>query len=764
MPHRVFGIRHHGPGSAKRLVQALEDYRPDIVLIEGPPEGDALIEWAAHPAIKPPVALLVYAEDAPGNASFYPFAEFSPEWQALRYAAAAAVPARFVDLPVAVRLASRNDDDEDDDDAPEGEQLEPAAPLDGEAVDESEAPSCAHPVEHDPLDALAEISGDADGEALWDRLVERRHHGEDLFDAVCDAMAALREQRGWLRPDEAQREAAMRQGIRLAQKEGFERIAVVCGAWHAPALRELPAAKQDQALLKNLKKLKTAATWVPWTHERLGFASGYGAGVVSPGWYRFLFQHDADADDFSARWLTHVARLMRAQGLNASSAEIIDAVRLAEQLAQLSGRGRPGLDEMQQAARAVFCLGSDLPLRVVREQLIVGQVLGEVPDDMPAAPIARDLADRQRRLRMKPEAAHRDLELDLRQPNDLARSELLHQLKALDLHWGKASWSGGGRGTFRENWRLQWEPEFSVALVEAGRWGSTVRDAARARLLEVAGECERLDRLTELLDEALLAGLDDCVGALLRQVDAVAARQADIDHLLAALPRLVAITRYGTVRRFDQSALAHIVASLTARACVGLPLAAQGLDGQSARDLLKGVEDVDHALATLDDAALLDEWNEALERVSRLGDLNGLIGGRTLRLLLDHGRLDVDAAGRAMGLALTDPEPERGADWVEGFIRGSALVLVHDDKLWGLIDDWLQQLSPAAFVQVLPLLRRAFSQFEAGERRQLGDRARTPRRSGASAAAVAAREVDAERAQAALPLLARLLGLTESQA
>ena len=41
---RVFGIRHHGPGSAASLRQALRQWQPDSVLVEGPPEGDALID------------------------------------------------------------------------------------------------------------------------------------------------------------------------------------------------------------------------------------------------------------------------------------------------------------------------------------------------------------------------------------------------------------------------------------------------------------------------------------------------------------------------------------------------------------------------------------------------------------------------------------------------------------------------------------------------------------------------------------------------
>src|ERR1051325_8726155 len=82
----VFGIRHHGPGSARSLERALERLTPDIVLIEGPPEADELISFAADDAMRPPVALLIYRPDAPRRAVYYPFAEFSPEWRAMRFA------------------------------------------------------------------------------------------------------------------------------------------------------------------------------------------------------------------------------------------------------------------------------------------------------------------------------------------------------------------------------------------------------------------------------------------------------------------------------------------------------------------------------------------------------------------------------------------------------------------------------------------------------------------------------------------------------
>src|SRR5690606_34314295 len=109
----VLGVRHHGPGSARAVRAELERLAPDGVLIEGPPEADELVPLAGSPELEPPVALLAHVPGEPSRAVFWPFAAFSPEWQAIRYALDAGVPVRFCDLPAAVALAYRRDEGEE---------------------------------------------------------------------------------------------------------------------------------------------------------------------------------------------------------------------------------------------------------------------------------------------------------------------------------------------------------------------------------------------------------------------------------------------------------------------------------------------------------------------------------------------------------------------------------------------------------------------------------------------------------------------------
>ncbi|BBC36029.1 uncharacterized protein SGFS_073230 [Streptomyces graminofaciens] len=804
----LLGVRHHGPGSARAVRAALDAARPRVVLIEGPPEADALVPLAAEEGMRPPVALLAHAVDEPGRSAFWPLAEFSPEWIAIRWALHHGVPARFIDLPATHTLAWEKEEtgaagegspdgraeggadgsDEDEETAegsPEPVSPEPASP---EAMS-SESVSSEASIRVDPLAALAEAAGYDDPERWWEDVVEHRGTGGDVFapfTALEEAMSALREAYGSGGHDrDLVREAYMRLQLRAAQKEfGDGEVAVVCGAWHVPALRERRTVAADRALLKGLPKVKADMTWVPWTHRRLARASGYGAGIDSPGWYGHLF---GAPDRPVERWLTKVAGLLREEDRIVSSAHVIEAVRLAETLAAMRGRPLPGLTETTDAVRAVMCEGSDVPLSLVHDRLVVGDVLGEVPEAAPAVPLQRDLARQQRRLRLKPEALERELELDLRKENDTERSRLLHRLRLLGVEWGEPAVTRGSTGTFREAWRLRWEPELSVRIAEAGVWGTTVLAAATAKAEADALAAPSLADITGLAERCLLAELPDALPVVMRVLADRAALDADVGHLAQALPALVRTLRYGDVRATDTRALAGVAAGLAERVFVGLPPACAALDAEAAQELRGHVDAVHGAVGLLGDAVTAERgdirhglpgdirgrWHSVLRVLSARDTVPGVIRGRSVRLLLDEGELAQDEAARLMGLVLSPgTAPADAAAWIEGFVGGGSgggMLLVHDERLLGLVDAWLTGVPGDAFTDVLPLLRRTFSAYEPGVRRTLGELVRRGpgARVGAAVSGAGipgfAADLDDARADAVLPVLRLLLGLDGDQ-
>jgi Family of unknown function (DUF5682) len=722
---RLYGIRHHGPGSARSLREALREFGPDVVLIEGPPEADGLVELAGDPEMQPPVALLGYVPGEPKTAAFWPFAVFSPEWQAIRYALGAGIPVRFCDLPAASQMAMGDS-------------------------------RTARP-RTDPVSELAAAAGYDDPERWWEDVVEHVP-GPAVFGALAEAIGFLRAEEPEPDPRDAVREAHMRKVLRRTVKDGYQRIAVVCGAWHVPALRDLPPAAADDRLLRGLPKVKAILTWVPWTYGRLAYTSGYGAGIRSPGWYDHLFSSTGQPIE---RWLAKAAAVLRDEGVPASSAHVIESVRLAEALAALRGRPLAGLEEVTEAARAVLCEGSDLLTGLIQRRLVVGERLGAVPAATPMVPLQRDLHDQQRSLRLRPQAEPRDYDLDLRKPNDLARSHLLHRLTLLGVRWGTPQ-QGRTRniGTFRESWQLTWRPELDLALIEASMWGSTVVAAAAQRARSSAAEVTALEELTALVERCLLADLGDALTDALAAVRDRAALEGDVTHLMTALPALVRAARYGDVRGTDPGRLGEVAVEMITRICAGLPAAVTSLDETAERATRDRIDAVHSATGLLADAGSRARWLDTLARIAPR--CPPLISGRLTRLLLDAGRLSADEVAVRMSRELSLAAPAAAAaGWAEGFLTGSGLLLLHDDKLLGLADGWLAGLSTDAFAAVLPALRRTFGEFAPTERRAIGDKAARLDGTGRPpvVAAPADDDLDEDRAAIAVRAVAAILGL-----
>jgi Family of unknown function (DUF5682) len=722
-PVEVFGIRHHGPGSARSLVAALTEYQPDAVLIEGPADANPLLRWVLDDGMAPPLALLGYAPDHPQTAAFWPYAVFSPEWQAMTYALQRDIDVGFCDLPASAMLGRWPRRPPPDDDL-------------GEPDESPEEALPATPVEqYDPLAVLAGAAGYDDPERWWDDLVESRMDSSSPFPMITDAMAELRmiiPQHGREGQREARREAYMRQKIREALKRGRERVAVVCGAWHAPVLRwPLPAAVADLRTLRGLPRRKTTLTWVPWTHQRLASATGYGAGVASPGWYHHLW---VARDRPIVRWLARVARALRDRDLPVSSAHVIEAVRLAETLASLRGRPLAGLAEVTEATRAVLCDGDELAVRYVTGHLVIGQALGSVSKAVPTVPLEADLARTCRTLRVRREAQVRLHDLDLRRPIDQGRSQLFHRLRLLGLGWIVPTESSvQSQGTFRETWQSRWEPEYAVAIVEASMWGTTVESAATARVEKII-EQGSLVELTQAVEGCLLAGLPRALDGLLASLADKAALDADVVHLMDALPALARAQRYGDVRQTDTRALRKVGEVLVVRICAGLRTAVASLDAANAAAMRRRIDAVNTAIGLLTEAAKHDEratdsthpdlrsrWLETLATMIDRTDVHGLLLGRVVRLLMDAEQLSDVPVRLQRALSAGVPAAEKAA-WVDGFFADGGLLLVHDVELRGLLDDWVCQLDDAEFIDMLPLLRRTFGTFATAERQRIAER------------------------------------------
>lgn len=747
----VLGIRHHGPGSAALLRKALDLIDPVCVLVEGPPEGDELIQYVADPNLKPPVAMLLHATEETELALFMPFAEFSPEWQAMQWALQHKRPVRFCDWPAAVSLAQKKIAEE--------------------------SPDTHAPQERsDALDILASAAGYDDGETFWNGLVEQHaHRGQNalsVFASIETAMTEARAQENAVAqsPEEAtrnlQREAFMRSGIRAALKEFDGEIAVVTGAWHVGALRQLVNASDDRALVKDLPRLKIEVTWVPWTDSRLSAFSGYNAGVISPGWYRHLWslyirEKMADAEESASIWQSRTAFKLREEGFSAPTASAIEATRLALGLAAIRDLPMPGLSEMREASLAAMCDGNPVPLAMLEHKLYIGERVGEIGDRIPQNPLARDLADWQRKTRLKPQDLELEVKLDLRSEAGLLKSTLLHRLNLISVPWGKLTDAQAGRGTFREVWMIKWDPSYSVSLAAALVYGVTIEQAAANYTAKKAGETTSITQLAGLIQSALVADLPETAASCIQRLQSVAVSSSDITDLMNAVSPLARVLRYGTARRLPEDALRSLILSISVEINAGVRIAAHGLDETTATARIVAMEAYDEALRLFADEALTASWRNELGRIVTDDQVTASIAGLSLRRLHDVRAWEPDKVAAEFAMHTSSLQPKESGAFLEGFLRGGAEVLLQDEPLLQLLDAWLCDLTEADFTESLPLLRRSMSSFDAIARRRLLERVQRGRQQ--STGAASSDSVGENPAfEAALPLLYRILGMGET--
>ena len=277
----------------------------------------------------PPVALLAYAPDAAPSLRVLALRRVLPGVAGARLGGRAPVPARFCDLPAAVMLAR-------------------APPSRAGAAGPRRR---AGPLRGDPSRCWRPRPAIDDPERWWDHVIESRLDGRSPFAALTDAIAELRADAPAGRPvssgtsSAARRTCARSCAPRCGTPPGRSRSCAAPGT-PRPGREAAARPRRTPRCCAGCRSGRSTLTWVPWTHSRLAAASGYGAGITSPGWYHHLF---TTPEQTVIRWLTKVARVLRDHDLPVSSAHVIEATRLAEALAALRARPLAGLAEVSEA-------------------------------------------------------------------------------------------------------------------------------------------------------------------------------------------------------------------------------------------------------------------------------------------------------------------------------------------------------------------------------------------------------------------------------
>ncbi len=697
---KIFGIRHHGSGSSKRLLAGLEAFQPDVLAIELPAESDKLIPLLQNNKVKPPVAFLYYQQDRPDRSMYLPLALFSPEYQAIQFAFINKIPCFSIDLPAAHSLMYSN------------------------FKQDSEAGlnRLQRNITSDPIAYLARQAGYSDSERWWEIHFEQWTEHDKLFDLIHDLMFELRRKSMGLDDTETLiRERYMRQRLRQLLRKKYKRIAVVCGAWHAPVLSLDFLENHPEEQLKDLKSVSIASCVIPWTYKNMLLENGYSAGIVSPIWHEAIFKHSESA---SSAFLVHAAHQLRNEGREISPSSAIDAEQLAHSLALLREIPFPGINELMESCQTIYHLEKLSTRDEIRQKILAGTIQGFIDLEKQSLPFVKLFKDHLKKLRLSKFwklANEPILELDLRKDNHFNNSQFLHFTRLVEFNWAHPKTiESKTYGNFHEHWYFEWEADLEIYLVQIALFGNTIQEVSR-RFIE-----NRLQRnyewfqLANYLNHSLKAGLNELLPILGNKIKSIVIDQTDVIQLSTLIRPLMSSLDYGSIHKIDIQFIQEVLDYLIPKLVIALPDSVKFIDNDRSLKLLEVLSVIQVFFDKYKNHNYADLYKEQCLLILKDELSHPRIQGKIWNLALERKHIKWDLFLEFIQLQFSNyTDIPKAALWFEGFLHNqSAFYLLHPEVL-NALDQWLQNLVDEDFKKYLPLLRRVFDLIELSERKRI---------------------------------------------
>ncbi|MEH2958003.1 DUF5682 family protein [Candidatus Merdisoma sp. JLR.KK006] len=742
-----FPVRHHSPACSFHLEKAAEDYKPDLILIEGPENAGNLISVLLHEDTKPPLALYYAYRDRAGLVTekkgdykcYYPFLDCSPELTALRQAKDNGIPARFIDLSYGEILIGTA--------SGKGIRREGNKQTYNDDYLLSRSRYLA---------LLCEKTGLRDFEELWEKYFEIQGLTEATADFMRQMLTYCILSRKNTPEEELEedgtilRERYMAKQIAEASKT-YKKILVVTGGFHSYGLWELLSKEQDGTYAftgKPVKLHKEADGQqevypMAYSMEAADALNGYASGMQSPGFYQRVWKNLKERESAAGAYEDAVLHFLASSGRQArrkeesvSSYDEICAFSMARGLAALRGKREPGLYELKDSARSSFVKGelnlsTDGALRVLKE-LVTGTQVGRLCKDAARPPLLSDFEEHCRSFGLK---LHSTLEQTVtleifKKEKHLRMSRFFYQAEFLDCSFAKRKKGADlvkrqDQNRIREIWTYKWSEQVTAALIDASISGGTCEEAARSLLKSRFGESTGCREAAELLVKGFLMGLSEEQAEMSVHLAEVLAADGDFFSLTKGFSHMLMLLELQDLYQVRDALHLDQVTEQCFQKIIQL-LPSMGQVGEERQ------QECMESLRLLYQAAGRNNANErkpvlmeALKGLLGRGSVNPGVEGTVLGLLYGYeGGFGRQITETARGYIQGSGEMlSKSAAFLRGlFFTARDFVFVSGEFL-NLIDELLGRLSGEEFLRLLPELRMAFGYFTPLETDRIAGRA-----------------------------------------
>lgn len=765
----LFPVRHHSPRASVVLERWLRELRPSVVLVEGPSDATSLMDLMVDRETAPPVAILGYVTEGEPRSALWPFAAYSPELVAIRWAKAHGVRVEFMDLSTGQSLAAdrtwKANVPPDSAPAPSADDEDDGAEGPGEGEGQAAAPDGALE------ERMAQARGYRSFEEFWEACFEAPRYEPAGFRAALMAYAEVVRHAPTLRAGyHRARDAVMVRHMERVVASGVEasQVAVVCGAAHAAAFA---AGDVDLTLAARFERtVATAVTLIPYSYPRLAEQTGYGAGNRAPMYYQRAFAAGGDYRRATLEVLVEFCEHLRLRGFMASLSDTIEAFRLACMLADIRGKAEPGLDEVREATVATMCRGDATHVDGFLWPAVIGRAVGRVASRVGKNSLQQEFWRELDTRRLPSTDSPETFTLHLTNAQEVGSSVFLHRLRVADIpyasflgtHAGRSAMTGGAApetaggvhalARAREAWEAQWTPATDVGLVERIVLGDTLELVCERTLADQLRASTSTGGAAHVLMEAVVTSCPNAMGAALTACDRHASTDDDLPSLATACRALSGLVSYGTSRQLaalGDDVIVPLCRKTFDRAVLRVERACSGN--------ADAVAPVKPALRTLHELAVSQKvvdgssWFSAARTLVHSYVVNPTCSGMACGLLYLAQQLTDDDVTQLVSQRLSNTlEAQAASAFLAGFLEVNALVLVKSRPVVAALDGFLCGIPRDRFKDALPMLRSAFSPLGATERRYLLENLLSVRRIGEKARAAAAivTEKDKEKLKA----------------
>ncbi|MGO2333849.1 DUF5682 family protein [Providencia sp.] len=759
-------IRHHSPACSYSVLSLIEQVKPDYVLIEGPDSFNSLISGLLNEETKPPVAIMAQTEikneqdehnksDPVTRSAYFPFCEYSPEWQALRVGHQHHAKLRFIDLPWTGQVNV--------DESTENQSLQKERYL-------------AHSLF---ITQLAKKCGCRDHDELWEHLFELRTiesltHWQSFFhdSFIWCALARLDYEPEVLESEgSTQREIHMQSHIQaIKTQEPNAKIVIVTGGFHTLALIEglanklaenfeLSPIEQKKFSQKQQLGEKDKAWLIRYSHDRLDALNGYASGMPSPAFYQCvwesLLQQRADQlnnkiiptlnyrNQLGIHYLSKVAGILRVKQFDAAPGFL--SVKLAAEqsfrLAIFRGHTGPGRYDLLDGLQSAFIKGSlDESQNELWHEIqtcFSGFILGQIPKGTITPPLVAEAYEIAKSFRFKLEdTLSKVSRLDVyRNRQHRMRSRFLHLLAFLDIHFAKHITgpnflSGNQMDLLFEEWRYAWTPNVEGELIALSEKGTQLKAIALNRLLEMEKNLEEqgISRSSQnvvvLLMQAALMGLHQRIPTLFILLDRYIQQDAKFESLITCGHKLVHLWRGRSFFDIDEDlVIEQRLDKVLKQSFYCFDQLSQGDEQQqesyfnallSCRELVTFMPEINPKS---------DYSSDFYHQLARLdGKLNHapLLKGAVDALRFLAGKIDDSVLTTSIQRTFSaGSDPEIAIGYFIGVMRAAPELVIRIPLLVELLNQLLSEWDDERFIQVLPDLRFAFSQLTPKQNAQM---------------------------------------------